>query len=120
MKANSKEIAPSRASAAKVIFEAFKVLKEEGGELASREVTDRIRSRLSFSDWEQHVYTKTGYVRWESLLHFFSVDCTKASFLHKSKGVWYLTPEGEEAMKLGPTGLLDAASVAYRKWAAEN
>ncbi len=120
MKTSPKEIAPSRASAAKVIFEAFKVLKEEGGKLASREVTDRIRGRLQFSEWEQHVYTKTGYVRWESLLHFFSVDCTKAGFLHKSKGVWYLTPEGEDAMKLGPTGLLDASTIAYRRWAAEN
>lgn len=116
----TKEVAPSRATAAKVIFEAFKILKEEGGKLAGKEIIEKIRSRVSFTDWELEVYQKTGYVRWESMLHFFSVDCTKAGFLHKSKGIWYLTPEGEDAMKLGPLPMLNAATAAYRKWEAEN
>jgi len=37
----------------------------------------------------------------------------------KKKGVWYLTPEGEEAIEMGPAKLLDSATRAYRKWRAE-
>lgn len=101
------------------MFEAFRVLQEEGGQLPGKEIIDRLRSRLSFTDWEQEIYPKTGYVRWESMLHFFSVDSTKAGFLRKNKGIWYLTPEGEKALILGPVKLFETASAAYKQWLAE-
>lgn len=52
------------------------------------------------------------------MLHFYSVDCVKAGYLRKVKGVWYLTPEGEAAMRKGPIELLESASAAYKKWNA--
>jgi restriction system protein len=116
---DTKTISPSKAVAAKTIYEAFKILKKEGGDLPGKEVIDRIRQNVQFTDWEKEVYEKTGYVRWEAILHFYTVDCAKAGFMRKSKGVWYLTPEGEEAMKLGPVQLLEAASAAYKKWDAK-
>ena len=115
----TKAISPSKAVAAKTIYETFKILKAEGGDLPGKEVIDRIRQNVQFNDWEKEVYQKTGYVRWEAILHFYTVDCAKAGYLRKSKGVWYLTPEGEQAMKLGPVGLLEAASAAYKKWDAK-
>jgi restriction system protein len=54
------------------------------------------------------------------LLHFFTIDCIKAGYLVKKKGVWYLTPEGENALKLGEVGLLNTATTAYKKWSDEN
>lgn len=114
------DLSPSKATAAKTIYEAFKILKEAGGSLAGKEVMERIRDRVDFSEWEKEVYEKTGYIRWESILHFFSVDCAKAGYLRKIKGVWHITPDGEEAMKKGPVDLLESASAAYRKWAANN
>lgn len=116
----AKELSPSRALASKVIYEAFKILKAENGQLPGKEVVDRIRNQVALTDWDKEVYVKTGYVRWESILHFFTIDCIKAGFMRKSKGVWYLTPEGEEAMKLGAVEMLNAASSLYWKWAAEN
>jgi restriction system protein len=115
----TKTISPSKATAAKTIFEAFKILKSEGGELPGKEVIDRVRNNVQFTDWEKEVYEKTGYVRWEAIMHFYTVDCAKAGYLRKSKGIWYLTPEGEQAMKLGPVGLLESASIAYKKWDAK-
>ena len=115
----TKNISPSKATAAKTIYEAFKILKSEGGELPGKEVIDRIRQNVPFTDWEKEVYEKTGYVRWEAIMHFYTVDCAKAGYLRKSKGIWYLTPEGELAMKLGPVGLLESASIAYKKWDAK-
>jgi restriction system protein len=40
--------------------------------------------------------------------------------LIKNKGIWYLTEEGEKAIKLGPAKLLETAGKLYRTWAANN
>jgi hypothetical protein len=37
----TKAISPSKATAAKTIYEAFKILKSEGGELPGKEVIDK-------------------------------------------------------------------------------
>ncbi len=108
----------SRVIAEKTIFEAFKILQENGGELRGKEVVDKIRDTLDFNDYEKHRYEKTGYIRWESILHFYTIDCMKAGFLRKSKGVWILTNEGEEAIKLGAEKLLSTATKIYREWDA--
>lgn len=114
---NKKPQSRTRELASRVIFEAFKILKEAGGELRGKEVVEKIGQRVKFSDWEKETYEKTGYIRWQSILHFFTIDCIKAGFLRKDKGVWNLTKEGEEAMKLNPTELLDKATELYKKWA---
>ncbi len=109
----------SLALASKVIFTAFEILKENGGELNGREVISQVEKRVDLDDWAKAKYEKSGYIRWQSILHFYSIDCVKAGFLIKKKGTWYLTKEGEEAMKLGADGLLSAAQKAYRKWRKE-
>jgi restriction system protein len=110
----------SRALASKVIFAALQILKEKGGEAPGREVLAEVEKRVQFDDWATATYEKSGYVRWQSMLHFFSIDCIKAGYLIKKKGVWYITPEGESALSLGEVGLLNAATAAYRKWRGEN
>ena len=110
----------SRELASKVIFAALQILKEKGGEAPGREVVAEVAKRVQFDDWATTIYEKSGYVRWQSVLHFFSIDCIKAGFLIKKKGVWYITPEGENALSLGEVGLLNAATAAYRKWAEAN
>jgi restriction system protein len=110
---------PSRQLAAKVIFAAFQILKEKGGEAPGREVVAEVGRRVQLDDWAKAIFEKTGYIRWQSLLHLFSIDCTKAGYLLKKKGIWYLTSEGETALTLGEVGLLNAAVAAYRRWKGE-
>lgn len=110
----------SRDLASKVIFETFKILKEAGGEMRSVDIVDKIEQNLELDDYDKEVYEKTGYTRWKSILHFFTIDCIKAGYMRKNKGVWTLTKEGEEAMKLGPVKLLDRATELYHVWAATN
>jgi len=112
-KAKSKKIAE------KTIFATFKILKEAGGEMRGKEVVERVRETLEFDEYEKHRYEKTGYIRWESILHFYTIDCMKAGFLRKSKGLWILTEEGDDAIKLGPEKLLNTASKIYREWDAK-
>ncbi len=109
-KAKSKEIAE------KTIYAAFQILKASGGELRGKEVVNKIRESVEFNEYEMHRYEKTGYIRWESILHFYTIDCMKAGYLRKSKGLWILTDEGEEAIGLGPEKLLSTASKKYREW----
>lgn len=106
----------TRKIAEKTIFATFNILKENGGEMRGKEVVDRIGKTISFDDYETHRFEKTGYIRWESILHFYTIDCMKAGFLRKQKGTWYLTEEGEKAINLGPEKLLDTATKSYREW----
>ncbi len=114
------KLSPSRELASKVIFAALQILSEKGGQAPGREVLSEVENRVHLDDWAKAKYEKSGYVRWQSILHFFSIDCIKAGYLVKKKGVWYLTPEGENALNLGEVGLLNEATTAYRKWKSEN
>lgn len=116
----NQKMSRSRELAAKVIFAALQILKEKGGEAPGREVLAEVEKRVQFDDWALATYEKSGYVRWQSILHFFSIDCIKAGYLVKKNGVWYLTPEGDQSLQLGEIGLLNAATTAYRKWRDEN
>ncbi|MBM2814847.1 MAG: Restriction endonuclease [Ignavibacteria bacterium] len=116
MKNQNKELSPSRKLAAKVIFAALTALKENNGELSSKEVVNEVERRVQFNEWEKEIYEKTGYTRWKVFLHFNSSGCTKAGFIIKKKGRWYLTPEGEKALKLGDEKLLFEMNKAYRLW----
>jgi restriction system protein len=110
----------SKKIAQKVIFATFQILQEVGGEMRGKKVVDKIRDTIELSEYEKHRYEKTGYIRWESILHFYTIDCMKAGFLRKQNGIWYLTQEGEEAIKLGAEKLLDTATKKYREWDAKN
>lgn len=116
----TKPLAPSRALAAKVIFAALQYLVERGGEAPSKDVIEAVGQRVPFTDWEKGIYEKTGNTRWKSILRFFSIDLIKAGFLVKNKGVWFATPEGEAALKLGEVGLLEASRQAYLEWRKKN
>ncbi|MBN1816492.1 MAG: Mrr restriction system protein [Sedimentisphaerales bacterium] len=109
----------TRKLAAKLIFMAFQILKERGGSESGREIIKEIEKRSTFTEWEKETYEKTGNIRWNSVLHFYTIDCIKAGYLIKKKGVWYLTPEGEDALQLGEDELLNRATQAYRKWDRE-
>ncbi|MDP9121695.1 MAG: restriction endonuclease [Acidobacteriota bacterium] len=95
--------------------EVFRALVEMGGRGRPGEIFARIEPRLRLSDHERGT-VKTGGARWEVLLRWYSVDCTKAGFLEKSGGYWALTPQGEEALKLPPGGLMRQAQLKYKEW----
>lgn len=115
------ELSASKTVAVKTIYETFKILKEEGGYLGVKELMDKLTQRITFNEWEKAILEKTGYIRWRSILHFYSIDCVKAGYLRRAKGVWYLTPEGEQAFaKYKPIELLESVVTLYRKWKAEH
>jgi restriction system protein len=115
----AKQPAKSIKSASKTVYAAFQILKANGGEMRGRDIVTKIPEIVEITDWEKERYEKTGYIRWESILSFYTIDCMKAGFLQKDKGIWILTPEGEEAIKLGEEGLFRAAKKAYVQWKSQ-
>lgn len=115
----SREKSKTKVIAEKTIFAAFKILKSSGGEMRGKDVVDKIRETVEFNEYEKHRYEKTGYIRWESILHFYTIDCLKAGYLRKDKGLWILTQEGEAAIKLGSEKLLSTAVKIYKEWDAK-
>lgn len=93
-------VSRSRALGSTVVYEALKVLSENGGEMRGKDVIAAVKNRVVLDDWATEQYEKTGYIRWRSMLHFFSIDCIKAGFLVKKKGVWFITPDVRQLMGL--------------------
>jgi restriction system protein len=113
------EMAATKRSALKTLHASFKILKENGGSMPRKLLLDEISRRVKFEPWENERYESNGQVKWQTIFLFYTVDSVKAGWLTKNKGVWYLTPKGEKAATLSPEDLFNAASQAYRKWAAE-
>jgi len=115
-KVEKKKLSQSRALATKLVFKALSILKANGGEMPGRDLLAQVERETEMDDWAKHRYEKTGYIRWRSILHFFTIGIIKAGFLIKKSGIWYLTPEGDEALKLGEIGLLAAGDEGYKRW----
>jgi len=114
-----KKLAPSRVLASKTIYMAFKVLKENDNEMPIKQLLNEIEQKIDFNDWEKSRYEKTGQIRWQGVFHFFSIDCVKAGYIIKKNGIWYLTPEGIEAEKMGERILFENITNEYKKWKKE-
>jgi len=113
-----RNLSPTVQVATKVVYAAFELLRENGGQMKVRDILAGVAKRVPLDDWAKERY-ESGYVRWQTFLQFYSGDCVKAGFLRKKSGTWFLTEEGEKAMALGAEKFLQASVDAYRKWDAE-
>ncbi|MCI0416462.1 Mrr restriction system protein [bacterium] len=91
-------------------------LKNAGSEMRLKDLFARAVPKLTLTDYEKEPYAKSGYIRWQAIIHFYSIDCVKAGYIQKSGGKWYLTPQGEEALKLSPEDFIRSAIEKYRAW----
>ena len=111
-----KEKSKSYQTSAKTMYAAMAILSKNGGSMPIRILMQEIEKTVELSDWEKEVLENTGNIRWQSNMHFTSVDYVRAGFLIKKKGTWTITPEGEENLKLGPEKLRDLAWQRYHEW----
>lgn len=95
---------------------AFNVLQENGGQLPSQTVMRLVEPKLQLTDYEKERFEKSGHVRWETPFAFYSMGCTKAGWLIKRKGIWYITPEGIDALKYPPAQFIAEMEAKYREW----
>lgn len=116
----SKKLTPSQALAAKTIHCAFRILKKHNCEMPVKDLLKKMEEELEFNDWEKARFEKSGYIRWQSVFQFYTIDCIKAGFLLKKSGIWYLTSEGLEAESKNEEELLEIITNEYKKWVKEN
>lgn len=93
----------------------FRELKAMGGQAKVKDVLAAAEPKLSLTEYEKE-RNKSGAVRWDTALRFYTIDCVKAGFLVKNAGLWILTPEGEKALSLPPGELIRVANRKYRAW----
>ena len=111
-----KEKAKTKLLAEDLVYTTFTILKENNNEAKRSFIIEEIPKKIKLDDWAMGILTKSGYVRWQSVLQFYIIDCVKAGFILKNNSTWYLTSEGEEALKLGKEQLLLEANNKYREW----
>jgi restriction system protein len=114
------EKAPSIAAAVKLLHAALSILKENGGEMKAGDIMQLVPQRVTLTEWELTRRENRGYERWKAILSFYSIDASKAGFLIKKKGRWYLTPEGSDAITLGPDELFERIRDGYKSWRLAN
>ncbi len=106
--------------AKKLIYATLVALKENDKELSINKLFEIIETKVYLDDWAKASYEKTGYIRWQSILQFYSIDLTKAEYILKEKGIWYLTPEGENVIQKGEDEVFTLTQQAYKKWYEKN
>lgn len=93
----------------------FQKLKAMGGQAKVKDLLAAAEPKLNLTPYEKEK-TRTGSLRWDTHIRFYTIDCVKAGFLVKGEGIWKLTPKGDDALKL-PTGqLIRTAQREYRAW----
>ncbi len=91
-------------------------LKSAGGEARLRDLFPKASPKLDLTEYEKAAYEKSGQIRWQSVVHFYSISCVKAGYLVKSGGKWKLTAQGEKAIKKQDKEFIIGAIEAYRTW----
>jgi len=110
----AKNIPPERA--AEYIKTILLELDHLGGHARLKELFPRAEAKLNLSDYEREPYAKSGFIRWQAIVHFNSIPLVKAGYIQKSGGKWHLTELGKAALSKPAVELRDSAIRSYRRW----
>ncbi|MFX0203651.1 MAG: winged helix-turn-helix domain-containing protein [Candidatus Hodarchaeota archaeon] len=91
-------------------------LKARGGESRLRDLFAAVEPKLDLTEYEREAYEKSGYIRWQAIVHFYSIDCVKAGYIRKSGGKWHLTQAGQKALSKSAMDFIQSAVKKYRDW----
>ena len=75
----------------------FKILLGEPEGMKGSAALSALARQVTMSDYEAGFYDSGGQ-RFEKIVRFATVDCVKAGWLEKSKGVWSITETGKTAL----------------------
>lgn len=109
-KSKTKELAEN------LIYATFKLLKENNNKMERTDIIEKIPYTIKLDDYANYIFEKTHYIRWQSILQFYTIGCVKVGFLIKRDGIWYLTKEGEEIFKQGKEKIIIEIDKKYKEW----
>ena len=106
----------TKACAAKTLYAVMQEMKRRGGSIPSKDIYPFVEANVDLNEWEKEPAGKMKYIRWSNSFQFYSIDYVKAGFIVKNNGYWYLTPEGEAALKKSKEEVMIIANDAYHEW----
>ena len=113
-------LAPSRALGIKLVRAILNILKDTGGEMSRKDLIGAIEQQVQFTDWERSLLEKSGEPRWKAIFPFYSLTAMRIGYLIKNNGVWYITPEGGQALKIkSDIELAQTMRTAHKSWKAQ-
>lgn len=110
------EFSRTQACATKTLYAVMQEMSRRGGSIPAKEIYPWVDSNVELTDWEKEPAGKMKYIRWTNSFQFYSIDYQKAGFIVKKNGSWYITPEGEKALKKSPKEVMNIARAAYKEW----
>jgi restriction system protein len=99
--------------------ELFKILMATTDGMRASEALQILASRFTLTPYEADNY-ESGSRRFEKIVRFATVDCVKAGWLVKDKGIWSITDEGRTAHAelTDPESFYKRACKLYAEWKA--
>ena len=99
--------------------ELFKILMDAPEGLCASEAMQILAGRFTLTPYEAGNY-ESGPRRFEKIVRFATVDCVKAGWLLKEKGIWSITDEGRKAHAEldDPEAFYQRACKLYAEWKA--
>ncbi|AWM88984.1 restriction endonuclease [Microvirga sp. 17 mud 1-3] len=96
----------------------FEILLENPDGLQASEALKALASSVTLTNYEQGIYESSGTRRFDKIVRFATVDCVKAGWLLKHKGIWSVTGAGEQAYQswLDPEAFYKEACRLYAQW----
>jgi len=97
----------------------FEILAQHSDGMPAAKALELLADQSELTPYEQGTYA-SGSRRFEKIVRFGTVDCVKAGWLLKNKGVWSVTDTGRKAMASfpNPEAFYREALRLYRKWRA--
>jgi restriction system protein len=109
----------TRRRTGELLRELFDILMSTSDGLRASEALSILAERVILSPYEANFY-ESGGRRFEKIVRFATVDCVKAGWLLKEKGIWTITEEGRKAHTelSDPETFYRRACKLYAEWRA--
>src|SRR4051812_6986403 len=100
----------------------FEILMQHPDGLAAAQALEALAAKVTLTEHEAGVYESSGARRFEKIVRFATVDCVKAEWLLKHKGIWSVTDAGVQAYQTitEPETFYKEAVRLYKQWRASN
>jgi restriction system protein len=102
-----------------ILRELFNILKGHPEGMRAKEALNALANSVTMTEYERGNY-ESGGRRFEKIVRFATVDCAKAGWLTKNKGIWTLTEAGIIAYRdfRDPEAFYRRAQQLYKAWRA--
>src|SRR5277367_2237508 len=96
----------------------FEILMSYPEGLQAGTALKELAASVQMTPYEKGIYESSGKPRFEKIVRFATIDCAKAGWLLKNKGVWSITDAGKKAFSdyPNPEEFYREAIRLYRAW----